>query len=96
MKYTDKFRACLVGGAIGDALGYPIEFISLSEIKQRYGKDGLQNLIIDSACGKALVSDDTQMTLFLQQTHFNYGKQLILSLKNDKMNLERFRGLCLI
>ncbi len=30
-------RACLIGGAIGDALGYPIEFDSLFQIKRMYG-----------------------------------------------------------
>ena len=33
----DKYIGCLVGGAIGDALGYPIEFLKESEIKNKYG-----------------------------------------------------------
>lgn len=24
----DKIRGCLLGGAVGDALGYPVEFLS--------------------------------------------------------------------
>lgn len=58
----DKFRGCLFGGAIGDALGYPIEFRSADEIFVIYGKDGIQDYELFH--GKALVSDDTQMTLF--------------------------------
>lgn len=57
-------RGCLLGGAIGDALGYPIEFDSLTAIRRRYGAAGLDRLLVDSRSGKALVSDDTQMTLF--------------------------------
>jgi ADP-ribosyl-[dinitrogen reductase] hydrolase len=53
-----------VGGALGDALGYPIEFLSRSQIKTRHGVDGLCDLMIDPATGFAKISDDTQMTLF--------------------------------
>ncbi len=57
------FRGCLLGGAIGDALGYPVEFLQFEDILSRYGKDG----IVDLECTKnesAEITDDTQMTLF--------------------------------
>ena len=63
MKYQDEFRGCLIGGAIGDALGYPVEFLRAKDIFSRYGSDGVSNYILSSN-GKALISDDTQMTLF--------------------------------
>ena len=53
-----------IGGAIGDALGFPIEFMTIDKIKQVYGKDGITDLVLDPGSGKALISDDTQMTLF--------------------------------
>ena len=28
MKDRNRIRGCLLGGAIGDALGYPVEFLS--------------------------------------------------------------------
>ncbi len=59
----DHFRGCLLGGAIGDALGYPIEFDSEAEILARYGPEGIRELKLTEG-GKALVSDDTQMMLF--------------------------------
>ncbi len=31
-RYLDKIRGCLFGGAVGDALGYPVEFLSEKEI----------------------------------------------------------------
>lgn len=38
----DKIRGSLIGGAIGDALGYPVEFIySFEGIQARYAKGGL-------------------------------------------------------
>src|SRR4029077_8441 len=32
-----RIRGCLLGGAIGDALGAPIEFLSLDEIRRQHG-----------------------------------------------------------
>ena len=59
----EYFRGCLIGGAIGDALGYGVEFSSYSSIVKKYGKEGITKY--DIAKGeKARISDDTQMTLF--------------------------------
>lgn len=63
-KYLDKIRGCLIGGAAGDALGYPIEFFSWEEIQEHFGSNGITEYQINRKTGKALISDDTQMTLF--------------------------------
>ncbi len=62
MRNIDKFRGCLIGGAAGDALGYAVEFMSEKNITSKYGVDGISEY--DLVNGKALISDDTQMTLF--------------------------------
>lgn len=62
--YLDKVRGSLFGGAVGDALGYPVEFFDEEKIFSRYGKDGIKEYELDRASKKALISDDTQMTLF--------------------------------
>ncbi|MCM1495036.1 MAG: ADP-ribosylglycohydrolase family protein [Bacteroides sp.] len=62
MKNLDKFKGCMIGGAAGDALGYSIEFLDEESIFRKYGKSGIRNF--DLVEGKALVSDDTQMSLF--------------------------------
>jgi len=59
----DSFRGCLIGGAIGDALGWPVEFQSLREVKLKYGENGIQELIVNQR-GVAEITDDTQLTLF--------------------------------
>jgi len=42
MNIQDKIRGSLIGGAIGDALGYPVEFIfSFKAIQSRYGENGI-------------------------------------------------------
>ena len=98
----DRIRGSLVGGAIGDALGYPVEFIYTFEgIQARYGERGITRLDTQSgeagkaaiereqsgACSdsaeceqarpkvKAVVSDDTQMTLFTANGLLNAKKQ---------------------
>lgn len=58
------FRGCLLGGAIGDALGYTVEFMSIREIKHRFGTNGITDLVCNEISGKSIISDDTQMTIF--------------------------------
>ena len=55
----DRFQGCVLGLAIGDALGYPTEFLSLPEIQKRYGPNGIQEL----SGNPALHSDDTQTSM---------------------------------
>ncbi len=60
---TDRIAGCLLGGAVGDALGAPIEFLRLSEIRDRFGPAGLTDYA--PAYGRlGAITDDTQMTLF--------------------------------
>ncbi len=65
----NRIKGSIVGGAIGDAHGYPVEFLFTYEhICQKYGERGITRLVTEHwATGdqiKAEVSDDTQMTLF--------------------------------
>lgn len=60
---ASRRRACLVGGAIGDALGAPVEFQRLDEIQARFGSAGVTDLVAgDWPAGT--ITDDTQMTMF--------------------------------
>jgi len=59
----DHILGCLLGGAVGDALGAAIEFDSLGEIYAKHGENGIQDYVI--AYGRiGAITDDTQMTLF--------------------------------
>jgi len=63
MKTAERIRGCLLGGAIGDALGAPVEFMSLRDIRERFGANGPGAPA--SAYGReGAFTDDTQMTLF--------------------------------
>ena len=58
----ERALACILGGALGDALGYEVEFQSLAAIQERFGDAGIRAPVLHD--GNLLVSDDTQMTLF--------------------------------
>ena len=70
----DKARGCLIGGAAGDALGYTVEFMSETSIFAEYGDKGITDYELRQ--GKALFSDDTQMTLFTAEGLIRGGDPL--------------------
>jgi ADP-ribosylglycohydrolase len=58
-----RIRGCLLGGAVGDAIGAPVEFLSLQQIRHRFGTDGIRDYA--PAYGRrGAITDDTQLTLF--------------------------------
>ncbi len=62
--HLDAIRGCIFGGAVGDALGYPVEFLREEDIFKKYGPAGITAYEKDPVKRKALISDDTQMSLF--------------------------------
>lgn len=57
------FAGCLLGGAVGDALGASVEFMSLAEIRARHGPQGI-TAYAEVYGRRGAITDDTQMTLF--------------------------------
>ena len=58
----DRIVGSLLGGALGDALGAPVEFLDERLIRTKYGPEGIRSL--DKAYGRVgAITDDTQMTL---------------------------------
>ena len=62
MRDLNKFKGCLIGGAVGDALGYAVEFMPDHAILEKYGNNGITEYELHN--GIAEISDDTQMTMF--------------------------------
>ena len=65
MKPTRRLRikGCLLGGAVGDALGAPVEFLNMAAIRRHYGDAGIVRM--ENAYGRhGAITDDTQMMLF--------------------------------
>ena len=63
-----KAAGMIYGLACGDALGKPTEFLPLSEIKVRYGPEGIKELP-----EPAYFTDDTEMTLALSEALVEAG-----------------------
>lgn len=58
----ERYRGCLLGRAVGDALGAPVEFMRHEEILRRFGASGITDFV--PVYGKlGAITDDTQMTL---------------------------------
>ncbi|MHA6802846.1 type VII secretion system-associated protein [Salinifilum ghardaiensis] len=58
-----RVLGALLGGAIGDALGAPVEFYPVDQIRSRFGPEGVTDYDRDSEHPGAF-TDDTQLTLF--------------------------------
>ncbi len=63
LTHLDRLRGLLLGGAVGDALGAPVEFMRRKEILAEFGPLGIARFA--PAYGRlGAITDDTQMTLF--------------------------------
>lgn len=58
-----RFVGCLLGGAVGDALGAPVEFMRRTQIISRFSPIGITQYA-PAYGGLGRITDDTQMTLF--------------------------------
>ena len=63
MEVVDRIKGCLLGGAVGDALGAAIEFQDWPAIKREFGAAGIQDFKPTFGVLGA-ITDDTQMMLF--------------------------------
>lgn len=60
---AQRLRGLLLGGAVGDALGAPVEFRSRAQILERFGPQGITRFA-PAYNRLGAITDDTQMTLF--------------------------------
>lgn len=58
---NDLVCGCIMGGAIGDVLGYSVRCMTYDKIKQKYGNEGITAECISNF---ALISDITKKTLY--------------------------------
>src|SRR5262245_17456571 len=82
----DRYRGCLLGGAVGDALGAAVEFDDIAAIRRRFGPDGI--LEPAEAYGRVgAITDDTQMTLFTAEGVLQADDRLERGVGNPPGNL---------
>ena len=58
----EPYRGCLFGGALGDAFGSTVEFLSIDAIRDKYGEAGITDLVCAES-GLAEITDDTHSML---------------------------------
>lgn len=63
---ANRIRSCLLLGAVGDALGAPVEFTGARIIERTYGIEAPDKLAF-AGPPPARFTDDTQMTLFMAE-----------------------------
>ena len=59
---AEHVAGCVLGGGVGDALGASVEFMSLEQIRSRFGPDGLSDLA-EARDRFGAFADDTSMML---------------------------------
>src|SRR5579859_2791815 len=60
----DRFRGCILGLAVGDALGHPTEFVSsVRAIRGRWGAHGITSFEATERHPAGTFTDDTQMSI---------------------------------
>lgn len=66
-----RFQGCLVGLAVGDALGMPVEGMPRYEVQQRYG---VLREIVDGWLPAGSTTDDTAQALALAESLVQLGR----------------------
>jgi ADP-ribosyl-[dinitrogen reductase] hydrolase len=66
-----RFDGCLVGLAVGDALGMPAEGLSAAEVRQRFG---LLREMVDAWLPAGSTTDDTAMALCIAESLAELGE----------------------
>jgi len=64
---VERYVGCILGLAVGDALGFPTEFVSLAEIRDRHGRDGITDFVSYHRFPLGTFTDDTQMSCALAE-----------------------------
>jgi ADP-ribosylglycohydrolase len=75
MDLDGAFTGTILGLAIGDALGHPTEFLTLEQIRQRYGFAGVTDFEPSPGHPAGTYTDDTQMSIAVAEALIEAGDQ---------------------
>src|SRR5262249_39109692 len=73
MDLVERAKGCLVGLAVGDALGAPLEFLSRDSVRRKYPA-GLREMTASSLWEEGEYTDDTQMALLIAESLLERGR----------------------
>jgi ADP-ribosylglycohydrolase len=71
----ERYEGAIVGLAIGDALGFPVEFIGADEIRRRFGPQGVTDFAPPRSHPPGTYTDDTQMSLAVAEALIRVGQE---------------------
>ena len=63
MELLNRYQGCIVGLAVGDALGHPAETKTPAQIRTQFGPDGITDFKSAGLYPPGTYTDDTQMSL---------------------------------
>lgn len=73
-RLLDAFKGCVMGHAIGDALGHPVEFLDRRTIIEKYGELGaVTSFQPPTSMPAGSFTDDTQMALAIMEALIDVG-----------------------
>src|SRR5688500_12807521 len=78
MHVEDRITGCLLGGAVGDAIGLPWEGLGRAQVEARVGAGPLRHALV---CGRGMISDDTE--------HACMTAQALLAARGDPRRFAR-------
>ena len=77
-----RYRGCLIGGAVGDALGAPVEFMSLSQIRTAFGPAGISGFA--PAYGRlGAITDEDARTFDVPLSFLTKGQKYVAEIYAD-------------
>jgi ADP-ribosylglycohydrolase len=82
----EKYKGCLLGLAVGDALGAPVDFLSLGQIREKYGGKGITDYDYWDKYKPGSYTDETQLSLATAKGCLNAHLNLIS--KGESLSLK--------
>jgi ADP-ribosylglycohydrolase len=62
-KMLERYKGCILGLAVGDAIGAPVDFLTLDQIREKYGEKGIANYDYWDRFKPGSYTDETQLSL---------------------------------
>lgn len=82
----ERYKGCLLGLAVGDALGAPVDFLSLDQIREKYGEKGIADYDYWDRYKPGSYTDETQLSLATAKGCLN--AHLNLMSKGESLSLK--------
>ncbi len=82
----ERYKGCLLGLAVGDAIGAPVDFLSLEQIREKYGEEGIADFDYWDNYKPGSYTDETQLSLATAKGCLNAHLNLIS--KGESLSLK--------